>query len=217
MSDIVNRCRIVLVAPDISDPVIAGEIMGNALRGGDVASVILSQYAMDDSGFQKYLETLVPIVQKANVAAFVAGDSRAAVRVKADGLHIAEGMDVFEDAIGRFSPDMMVGGGRAKDRHSALQIGEMRPDYIFFGKLEGDIKDEAHPKNIALAEWWASLVEIPCVVMAGQAIESIVDVAESGAEFVALRLAVFAVPDQAPQMVAEANALLDEKAPRFGR
>ena len=59
------------------------------------------------------------------------------------------------------------------------------------------------------------MVEIPCVVMGGQAIGSVVDVAESGAEFVALRHCVFADPQKAAMMVAEANALLDQKAPRF--
>ena len=59
------------------------------------------------------------------------------------------------------------------------------------------------------------MIEIPCIVMGGTDPESVLTVAKSGAEFVALRLAVFAEPEQAPAIVASVNALLDEKAPRF--
>ena len=59
------------------------------------------------------------------------------------------------------------------------------------------------------------MIEIPCVVMGGTDPHSALAVAESGAEFVALRLAVFGNPGQAPSVVAAVNALLDEKAPRF--
>ncbi|MCY6379277.1 thiamine phosphate synthase [Hoeflea prorocentri] len=216
MSDIENRCRLVLIAPPMDDPDAARELIAGALRGGDVASVILPQYGLDERAFQDVAEAVVPLVQKAGAAAMVAGDSRIAARSKADGLHVDGGRDVLADAIERFSPGMMVGAGRAKDRHSALEIGELRPDYVFFGKLDGDIKAEPHPRNLALAEWWASMVEIPCIVMGGRDISSVVEIAQSGAEFVALRDAVFAEPGAAAIKVTEANALLDEKAPRFG-
>lgn len=190
--------------------------MGDALKGGDVASVIVPQYGFDDSIFQKIAESLVPVIQKAGAAALIAGDSRVAGRAKADGLHIAGGVEPLAEAIEKFTPKLIVGGGNAQERHRALEIGELQPDYIFFGKLDGDIKPEAHPKNLALAEWWASMVEIPCIVMGGTDPASVLAVAEMGAEFAALRLAVFAEPERAATIIQEANALLDQKAPRFG-
>ena len=106
--------------------------------------------------------------------------------------------------------------GTASDGREALDVvGELRPDYIFFGKLDGDIKPEAHPKNLALGEWWASMIEIPCIVMGGTDLSSALAVAEAGAEFVALRSAVFSHPEGSAAAVAAVNALLDEKAPRF--
>ncbi len=91
----------------------------------------------------------------------------------------------------------------------------MRPDYVFFGKIGGDIKPEPHPKNLALGEWWASMVEIPCIIMGGTDPASVLPIAETGAEFAALSTAVFSEPGRAAIVVAEVNALLDEKAPRF--
>ncbi|MGO4355503.1 thiamine phosphate synthase [Rhizobium sp. RAF36] len=210
-----NRCRLVLIAPDIADADERTKIVGDALKGGDVASVIVPQYGLDDGAFQKHAEKLVPVIQDAGAAALISGDSRTVGRARADGLHMAEPAAALAEAIDKYADKLIVGGGNATDRHTALEIGEARPDYIFFGKLDGDIKPEAHPKNVALGEWWASMIEIPCMVMGGTDPASALVVAESGAEFVALRLAVFADPAQAPAIVAQVNALLDEKAPRF--
>ena len=215
MSTHEERLRLVLVMPETDDADAAARMIGEALKGGDVASVILPQYGMDDSRFQKLAEKVVPVIQEAGAAALVAGDSRVAGRAKADGLHIAGGVENLGEAIEKHTPKMIVGGGNAQDRHRALEIGELQPDYIFFGKIDGDIKPEAHPKNLALAEWWASMVEIPCMVMGGTNPESVLDIAETGAEFAALRLAVFAEPGRAAAIVQEVNALLDQKAPRF--
>ncbi|WP_085025621.1 thiamine phosphate synthase [Ensifer aridi] len=215
MSNTENRCRLVLVAPDLADAAERSKLVGEALMGGDVASVIVPQYGLSDQDFQKHAEALVAVIQQAGAAALIEGDTRVAGRAKADGLHIAGGVDALAEAIERHAPKLIVGGGNATDRHHALEIGELRPDYVFFGRTDGDIKPEAHPKNLALAEWWASMIEIPCVVMGGTDPQSALAVAETGAEFVALRLAVFGESGQAPSVVAAVNALLDEKAPRF--
>lgn len=216
MPDVKNRCRLVLIAPEIDDPDRLAVVLGDALRGGDVASVILPQYGLDDGLFQACAEKAVPVVQEAGAAAIVAGDTRTAGRAKADGIHVSGGAQDLAAAMERFSPKLIVGGGSAKTRHAALDLGELRPDYVFFGKLDGDIKPEAHPRNLDLAEWWASIIEIPCIVMGGSDPQSAVEVAETGAEFVALRLAVFGREEAAAQIVAEVNAMLDEQAPRLG-
>lgn len=215
MSEFGNRCRLVLIAPEIEEADRLAQVVGDALRGGDVASVIVSQRGLDERRFQLLAEAVVPVIQAAGAAALIAGDSRTAGRARADGIHVTGGAEALGEAMERFSPKLIVGGGSAKTRHAALEIGELRPDYVFFGKLDGDIKPEPHPRNLELAEWWASMVEIPCVVMGGSSVASVVDVAATGADFCALHLAVFAEEGRAAQAIAEANALLDEKAPRF--
>jgi thiamine-phosphate pyrophosphorylase len=215
MTEAEERCRLVLIVPDEADAGRQAESVRLALTGGDVASVILPQYGLDDQSFQARAETLVPIIQEAGAAAIVAGDSRVAGRVKADGLHLAGSAEELAEAIEKFTPKLIVGAGGAADRHSALEVGEARPDYIFFGRFDGDIKPEAHPKNLALAEWWASMIEIPCIAMGGNDLSSVVAVAETGTEFVALRGAVFEAAEGPAAAVEKINALLDEKAPRF--
>lgn len=211
-----DRCRLVLIVPEGGEAEEQAKILGDALRGGDVASVILPQYGLDESAFQKRAALLVPVVQAAGAAALIAGDSRVAGRVRADGLHIAGNAADLAEAVEKFAPKLIVGGGNATDRHAALEMGDANPDYLFFGKLDGDIRPEPHPKNLALGEWWAEMVAIPCIVMGGSDPASALAVAETGAEFAALSKAVFSHPAGAAAAVSEINAALDEKAPRFG-
>jgi thiamine-phosphate pyrophosphorylase len=215
MSNAEDRCRLVLIAPDIDDAAELTRIVSDALKGGDVASVIVPSYGRSDADFQKQAELLVPVIQNAGAAALIAGDSRVAGRAKADGLHIDGPASDVADAVEKFAPKLIVGAGRVADRHQALEVGDATPDYVFFGKIGGDIKPEPHPKNLALGEWWASMVEIPCIVMGGTDPSSVLAVAGTGAEFAALSTAVFSEPGRAAIVVAEVNALLDEKAPRF--
>lgn len=214
MNSHLNRCRLVLIVPagDVAD---LAEMVRNALKGGDVASVIMPQRDMELEAFQQTANELVPIIQDAGAAALIAGDTRVLGRTKADGLHVSGNAEAVYDAIENFSPEKIVGGGNAKDRHTALSIGDTQPDYLFFGKLDGDIKPEAHHKNLALGIWWSEFVEIPCIVMGGASSQSALEVAETGCDFVALGKAVFSKPEQSALQVAEINALLDEKAPRF--
>ena len=215
MSEPDNRCRLVLILPQADDLEEQARQLDEALGAGDVATVILPQYGRSDQDFQVAAERLVPIVQAHGAAALIAGDSRIAGRAKADGIHFEGPSGELHDVLAKHTPKMIVGTGGATDRHKALELGEAQPDYIFFGKLDGDIKPEPHPKNLGLGEWWASMVEIPCIVMGGSDVSSVAAAAETGAEFVALRTAVFGNAEGAAAAVAGANSILDEKAPRF--
>ena len=210
MSGLANRCRLVLVAN--SDNV-SSETLIAALSGGDVASVILHA---DDAGavaFEQYCKDVVPEIQSHDVAALVTDNSRAFGRSGADGIFADREKPKLEDFIARFSPHNIVGCGNIKNRHGALQAGELKPDFLFFGKPGGDIRPEPHRKNLDLAEWWSELVQISAIVMGGNGLNSVIDCAKTGAEFVALGKAVFDHEDGAEMAVRHANALLDEHAP----
>ncbi|WFP64416.1 thiamine phosphate synthase [Mesorhizobium sp. WSM4904] len=206
-----NRCRIVLIAP----PLATAEHVCAAFDGGDIASLILPDNGMDDATFQAFAEKIVPVAQGAGIAVIIAGDSRIAGRVHADGIHVETNRRELAETIERLADKMMVGAGGAKTRDEALELGEERPDYMFFGRFGYDNKPEPHPRNLSLGEWWAQMIQIPCIVMAGSELASVETVAATGAEFVALSSAVFADGLDPRAAVAAANALLDETAPRF--
>lgn len=211
-----NRCRLVLIAPQEADTAELARKLESALKGGDVASLIIPDFGMDEVSFQRHASVLVPIAQAAGTAVILSGDTRIAARTGADGVHIEGGRETLDDAIDRLQDKMVVGVGGAKTRDEALDLGEARPDYMFFGRFGYDNKPEPHPRNLALGTWWAEMIEIPCIVMGGSEIENIRLVAATRAEFVALSQAVFGADDPAAA-VARINGELDEHAPPLGK
>ena len=210
-----NRCRLVLIAPKFGDADRLAQQIAQAVAGGDVASVILPDYDHDQGGYQERAERVVERLGGHDVPIVLAGDTRIAGRVGADGVHLESGPDEIADAVERLQSRMIVGAGGAKTRHDAMEIGEARPDYIFFGRFGYDTAPEPHPRNLSLGRWWAELVEIPCIIMGGSDIGSVRRVAETGAEFVALSNAIFAGDADPGERVAAVNALLDQYAPVF--
>ncbi|MCC6204408.1 MAG: thiamine phosphate synthase [Hyphomicrobiales bacterium] len=210
-----NRCRIVLIAPAGLSAERFATRLRQAVEAGDVASLILPVNGMDDASFQHFCEHVVPIAQEAGVAVIVERDTRVAGRVHADGVHLEASVEEIAGDIERLQNRMMVGVGGIKTRDDALDLGELRPDYVFFGRFGYDNKPEPHARNLSLGRWWAEVIEIPCIVMAGSDIGSVVEVAATGAEFVALSAAVFAEETDPRAAIVRANALLDEHAPRF--
>ena len=208
-----NRCRLVLIAPDRESDDALADAVSSALSGGDVASLILPPYGLDEGAFQKRAERLTRLAQDKGVAVMIVDDTRIAGRVGADGMHLEEARATIAETIERFDGKLMFGAGGAKTRHDALELGEARPDYIFFGKIGYDNKPDPHPRNLSLGEWWSEMVALPCVVMGGTALESVEAVAATRADFVALSSAIFTGTLTPAEAVAAANRLLDEKAP----
>src|SRR5690606_25696275 len=135
-----DRCRIVLVTPPLADGAALAKLLTAALSGGDVASVILDTGDLDEATFQATAEKAVPIIQENGAAALILNDTRIAGRVGADGIHIEGKVADLAEAIEKHTPKMIVGTGNFRDRHSAMEIGELQPDYVFFGKIGADNK-----------------------------------------------------------------------------
>lgn len=212
--DTPDRCRLVLINPSRGDPRHIADRLAEAVAGGDVASVVLQRGELEDSAFERLCERSIPPIQSAGAAAVIAGTIAEAERFGADGVHLED-----RGLLAKFPvPDtrLIIGAGGVKSRDDALVLGELRPDYLFFGRFGYDTDPEPHPRNLKLGEWWSQLVEIPCIVLAGCHIESVEKVAATGAEFVAASSAIFAGTQSPGEAVRRTNALLDETAPRFG-
>jgi len=220
----INRCRLSLIAT--SDHLEewgadGARFLQDALQGGDVAFLTLAQQKLDETTFLNLARPLVEVAQSMGVAVIVDGDTRVAGRIGADGLQLGQDIDALRDAIDRFAPKMMVGVANVRTRHNALSLGECEPDYVMFGKPGGDTHPQPHSKNLGLGEWWAAMVEIPGIVLGGTDIESVVDVAKCGTDFVALSNAIFAPESggktgkDAAARIAQANQLLENHAPLF--
>lgn len=203
-----SRCRLCLVTPLRSDPAALAKLVGAALSGGDVASLIIAVDPADPNALQRLAEAIVPIAAARGVATLIHNDTRIVGRTGADGVHVDGGAADLADAVAGLRPKKkIVGAGGVRSRHEAMVAGEADPDYVFFGRLDGDTGEAIFANAFELAAWWSSLFVIPAIVMGGSSIASVRQGAEAEIEFVALGRAVFAAADPAAA-VAEANRIL---------
>ncbi len=206
------RARLFLITPRVVDAATFAPKLEAALAAGDVASLLISPEGTTENELQAIAETLVPIAQKRDVAALVVGNSRVMGRARADGIHIEAGESALKEAIEALQPKSIVGAGNLRVRHEAMEAGEAGADYIFFGLLDLDESEEAHRKTIDLGAWWAELFEPPCVLLAGRSMDSVEACARTGADFVAVRAAIWDHPEGPAAAISEANAILDRVA-----
>ena len=202
-----NRCRLCLVTPLRSDATALAARVAAALAGGDIASLIIAVDPADPAVLQRTAEAVVPVAVQRGVAAIVHNDTRIVGRAGADGVHVDSGAADLADAVAALRKKKIVGAGGIRSRHEAMLAGESDPDYVFFGRLDGDSGPEIFGKALELAAWWSSLFVIPAIVMGGSTVASVAAAAEAGIEFVALSRAVFDAADPGAA-VAEANRLL---------
>ena len=97
----------------------------------------------------------MPRAQARGVAALVQNDTRIAGRVRADGVHIDTGLADLAAAVEKLRPKLIVGAGGLRSRHEAMTAGEANPDYLFFGRLDGDNEDDvfeqgARPRRLVV-------------------------------------------------------------------
>ncbi|BBE74081.1 thiamine phosphate synthase [Oharaeibacter diazotrophicus] len=206
------RARLFLITPETVDLAAFLPALDAALAGGDVASLLITP----QNDYQTVCEALTPRAQARDVAVLVVDDSRVMGRAKADGLHVAAGPAALAEAIGALQPKAIVGAGVIKTRHEAMAAGEAGADYVFFGMLDKPEESEAHRKTLDLGGWWAELFEPPCVLLAGTSEQSVADCAATGADFVAVRHAVWDHPDGPGAAVTALNAVLDRAAGAAG-
>ena len=197
------RPRLVLVA----SPHLSPDRLRAALSGGDVASVILSAEGADTDALHQAAKALAPLAQSREAAFMVENDTRVAGRSGADGVHVTTSIPDLRDALASLRPKKIVGAGNLRSRHEAMEAGEINPDYVFFGRLDGDNNDGVFDRTADLAAWWAPTFVVPAIVMAGRAVGSVTEAAATGVEFVALSRAIFDAADPGAA-VAEANRLL---------
>jgi len=205
----VNRPRLFLVTPpDLDADEFAAKLM-QALAGGDVACVLIYMPGANTKDVQAAASVLVPVIQDGGAAALVYRDTQAAGRSGADGVHVDSSLDDVKQAVESFKPERIVGTGGTKLKHDAMELAETGVDYLFFGKLDLAEKANAHDKTLSGATWWAELFETPCVAMAGNSLETLGDVAATGADFVALKDAVWQSDADISSVIADANRILE--------
>ena len=205
------RPRLYLVTPPLVDPESFVPRLDAALSGGDVAALLIDVPGSEDRHLEDIARVLTPVIQAHDVAAIIAGDSRVAGRVGADGLHVVGSPATIRAAIEWVRPkNLIVGAGDIETRDMAMMLGELDVDYLFFGRLDGPETARPSPQIVALAGWWAELFEIPGVILGGTDLASVATAVETSSDFIALRSAIWECEAGPAAAVAKANRLIDE-------
>ena len=89
-----------------------------------------------------------------------------------------------------------------------MQAAEAGPDYVFFGRHDADTHAEPHPRLVDLAVWWAELMTIPAVALAGNSAAGVAAAAKTGVEFVAVGRFIWSHPEGPATAVAAASQIL---------
>lgn len=219
------RSRLFLITPSVTSDAWGDDFMAryeaalshtridsNENQDGDVGCVLIDGDATDERLFTERAEPLVKLAQAKNVAAIIMGDSRIAGRLDADGVHVPDPKALARDEQEKLQDrGLILGCGGINNRHLALNTGEREFDYLFFGRTDREPTPDNHPKTIALSLWWAQLMSLPCVALAGTDDEAFEQLAEGGVEFIALREQIWQADDTAAEVV-RLNTKLDEIA-----
>ncbi|WP_310618870.1 thiamine phosphate synthase [Flexibacterium corallicola] len=202
--------RLYLVTPPHFDLDVFEGQLKEAIEGGDIACLLISAPKVNEPELQTIAKRLVPIAQAAGIAVLIENNTQIAGRSGADGVHITGSDKELEEVVRSFQESKIIGHAGIKTKHEAMTVASMGIDYIFFGLLELEQKEQANRKSLEYGRWWAEVFETPCVVLSGTTLESVEAAAATGAEFVAVREAIWSYQTGPKAAITAANAVLSQ-------
>jgi thiamine-phosphate pyrophosphorylase len=223
MTDQTQAVQLYLMTPAGAAAATLDPLLMAALGAGKVACVLLDKAACD--GDPAALAATVQLIQKHDAAALLPAQD-AAMRAGADGVHLNHpGEDAEAEiaaAIKQAKAIGIVGTGALQTRHQAMDMGERDVDYVMFGEPDsdgdndgtndGDLDDGLPSIEAVLARvaWWAEIFTVPCVVYA-RTLDDIPALVAAGADFIALREAVWSDPRGVPAAMTQALEAIRRK------
>jgi thiamine-phosphate pyrophosphorylase len=189
------RCSLYLVTPLLSaaDASVFGTLFAEALEAAPIASALVRLAPGSEPHAEAIVAPLLRPSRGADCALLIENDARSAVRLGADGVHIAGAGAHLVAAIKRLKPERIVGAGSLRTRDEAMTAGEMGADYVMFGEPHEGAQTMGLASLVSLTErvvWWAEIFETPCVAYT-DTIAAAGALADAGADFVALGDAIW--------------------------
>lgn len=203
-----TRCRLYLITPPMLEPRAFVEPLKRALGAGDVASLQLRLKGASDGEIELAVNTLMPIVQKRDVAFILNDRPDLAKRFGCDGVHVGQEDASYAEARAAMGPDGIVGVTCHDSKHLAIEAGEAGADYVAFGAFfPTATKDAKTHADIDLLSWWSELMVVPCVAIGGITVANAKPLVDAGADFLAVSSGVWDYPDGPDAAVKAFNAL----------
>lgn len=166
--------------------------MERTLAAGDVASLQLRLKGASDDVIRASARVLMPIAQAKNVAFILNDRPDLARELDCDGVHVGQNDMSYAEARSIVGSNKVVGVTCHNSRHLALEAAEAGADYVAFGAFFPTATKQ--PKTMAEIEtvqWWAEIMEVPCVAIGGITTENATPLIEAGADFLAVSSGVW--------------------------
>ncbi len=202
------RCSLYLITPLLSaaDAKAFAKAFAEVLDAAPIACALVRFASVSQGDAKEIVAPILRVALNADCALLIENDTRLAARLGADGVHVAGAGADLEAAIESLKPARIVGAGSLRTRDEAMTAGEMGADYVMFGEPRHDAA-KMGPQSLAeRVGWWAEIFETPCVAYA-DTIAAAGELAEAGADFVALGEAIWSRPSPA-EAAREAQALI---------
>lgn len=193
------RTGLLLWAPADPGPAFPDELAA-ALATGAAAAVVIG--AADSVS-----RTARDRCRSSGVACLALNDPELARTLRADGVHLGDAAGVPE-ARRRLGTGALIGADCGRSRHAAMVAGEEGADYVMFGVEPG--RHDAVPLLAELCGWWTGLFVLPCAVDLRGLDADPAALAGAGADFVAVREAVWQHPAGAARGALDLRRRLDE-------
>lgn len=188
-------CQLYLLTPPLIEPAAFASDLSAALDTGEVASVLLLPESLGtptDDALRAAIDILRPVTQDRGVAFLIDGYAALARETSCDGAHTCPDNPSYGETRRLVGPNAIVGYSARFSRDAAMTIAEQGADYIAFGRRNPTPDELA--ETLDLIEWWASMMEVPCVALGDIRPETCAPFVAAGADFLAIDQAVWGHP-----------------------
>jgi thiamine-phosphate pyrophosphorylase len=161
------------------------------------------------------VKPLVEMARRAGVAALVAGDEALLRASGADGLHLGwskSALAQYQAARVVLGDEKIIGVDAGVSRHDAMTLAEAGAEYIGFGAPAAlKDRDKGRERRNELVAWWGEIFQVPCVAFDVETADEAALMAQTGADFVAVRVPAGLTPVEAQALAGEIAGAIGAK------
>jgi len=201
-------CRLYLITPPRLDDLAAfAHVLAHALDAGDVAALQIRLKDAPDEVIAAAVDALTPIAAARDVAVILNDRPDLAAKLGCDGVHVGQDDMPLAQARRIMGNDRTVGVTCHDSLHLAMEAAEGGADYVAFGAFfPTTTKDAATRADPELLTGWQQDMVVPCVAIGGITVATARELAQAGADFLAVSAGVWSYGDGPAAAVAAFNA-----------
>lgn len=165
--------RLYLVLPQVFEPAGMATRLADVFSHVAIACVRIDLGAADEHAWTQAVNHAIGPCHDAEVALVVTDHFRLVEPLGLDGVHLsAAARTPVREVRKELGPDRIVGASAGASRHQGLVLAEAGADYVGLGPVgDAGALGDAERAGDELFQWWAEMIETPCVAEGGVTVE----------------------------------------------